>query len=275
MNKNIYLVVIILLLSFLGYFLYTNPLPRLDVSFQESKDRANLPPPAPIVKDIQLDSLIVRETKEDKIKKELKIAKERVESRDDACKKNSQDIFLGSLKGDIVDDLNLVFKRSLNRKEAEQAFLKIQEILNSKIPINLNIFYSLLFSLDICRPRKSMEFLDRVIGSLKDSDDKYQEKLVPVLLSNINNNLLGNNYAPINLSLIFGKLGKLIEMKVIKEPFAGEILNLKAHFLTYEREANRNIKRAEGQEQLRDLTIEHFSELKEISIELKSILSNI
>ena len=64
-------------------------------------------------------------------------------------------------------------------------------------------------------------------------------------------------------------------MKIIQEPYANQILTLKTHFLTYEKEVNRNIKRAERQDQLRDLTIEHFSELKEISVELKSILGNI
>jgi len=120
-----------------------------------------------------------------------------------------------------------------------------------------------------------MAYLDKVIGSLKNFDPEDEHELVEFIIANIRDNLLGDQYSPVNLSLVFGKLGRIVSYKLIKDPFAQEITDLRDHFLKYESEVNRNLKMAQGQEELRELTIEHFAELKEISIELKSILNNI
>lgn len=274
MNKNLWLIGVFILFALLGVFLFTNPTIRPDITFKEVKDGGKVPPKASIVKDIQLDKLVVKDSI---VKKDLKKAKRNVDERKNACEKNSQELFKKNdfFKLEPSEKLNLVFEKTLDRKESNQAFLKVQELLKSDMPINLNIYYSLLMSLEICRPKKSMAFLDKTIEGLKNGGQEYRETLTPLLIKNIKDNLLGDQYSPINLSLVFGKLSRLVNYGLIKEPFSQEILDLRKHFLNYEKEVNRNLKRAEGNEQLRDLTIEHFDELREISVELKSILESI
>ena len=274
MDKNLWFIGVFILFALLGVFLFTNPTIRPDITFKEVKDGGKVPPPAPIVKDIQLDKLVVKDSP---VKKDLKKAKRNVDERKNACEKNSQELFKKNdfFKLGPSEKLNLVFEKTLDRKESNQAFLKVQELLKSDMPINLNIYYSLLMSLEICRPKNSMAFLDKTIENLAKGDQDYQEKLTPLLIKNIKDNLLGDQYSPINLSLVFGKLSRLVNYGLIKEPFSQEILGLRKHFLNYEKEVSRNLKRAEGNEQLRDLTIEHFDELREISVELKSILESI
>ena len=274
MNKNLWFIGLFILFALLGIFLFTNPTIPPDINFKDVKDGGKVPPPAPIVKDIQLDKLIVKDSP---IKSDLKKAKKNVEERKNTCEENSQELFKKKdfLKLGAIEKLNLVFEKTLDRKASNQAFLKVQELLKSDMPINLNIYYSLLMSLEICRPKNSMAFLDKTIEGLKNGDQDHRETLTPLLITNIKDNLLGDQYSPINLGLVFGKLSRLVNYGLIKEPFSQEILGLRKHFLSYEKEVNRNLKRAEGNEQLRDLTVEHFDELREISVELKSILDSI
>jgi len=275
MNKNIWFVVVFILLAILGYFLFTNPTIPPEITFNEVKESTKLPPPAPIVKDIQLDNLIVKEAPQENLKRDLRKSKREVENRKSACEKNSKELFSKAefYRNPMAQQLAIIFEKTLSRKESNKAFLKIQELLNSDITIDLNIYYSLLFSLEICRPKKSMEFLDKTIESLKGVGG--DNELARALMVNIRENLLGDQYSPVNLSLVFGKLGRLVDYNVIKGPSAREIMDLREHFLNYENEVNRNLKRSEGNEQLRDLTIEHFAELREISVELKNILEGI
>ena len=276
MNKNLWLVITIVLFSLLGFFLFTNPMTPPEITFNGLKEGAKLPPKAPIVKGIQLDHLMPKDSSQEKIIGNLKKSKKEVEDRKSACEVNSKELFKKDdfYEEDIIEQLSKVFEKTLDRKASGKAFLEIQKLLKSDIPINLNIYYSLLLSLEICRPQNSMAFLDKIIESLKISGQDNND-LVRSLIANIKNNLLGEQYSPINLSLVFGKLGRLVNYKVIKDPYAQEIIELRKHFLSYEKELNQNLKKAEGSEQLRELTIEHFAELKEIAIELKSILEGI
>ena len=90
MNKKLWLIIIFVLFSLLGFFLFKNPTFPPEITFKEVEEEAKLPPKVPIVKEIQLENLIVKESP---MKNDLKKAKINVEKRKSECEKNSKELF--------------------------------------------------------------------------------------------------------------------------------------------------------------------------------------
>jgi len=272
MNKNIWLAVLAFLLILLGFFLYTNPTPYSEISFLKKDVARKLPPPAPIVKDIPIADVIKGDFSKS-LKKVMRDLKKKVIKRKLECEKNGKELKFS--REQMPQGLNEVFELTLSRRESDILFLKMQDLLNSKQEININAYYAFLININICRSKESIYYLDKAILSLENSSKDFKEMMGPVLIRNIKDNLLGNRYDPRNLALVFGKLTRLIDYKIIKEPYIKELINLRDHFLKYNEEANNNLAVARGNEEVRELTIELYSECQEITVELNGILENI
>jgi len=189
-------------------------------------------------------------------------------ARNRECWKNSQEFFKKSNREIydekyILNSLDYVFKNTLERKSGERLYKMLLDWVGSGMVISPKRAHRFRKNLEICRSKKSLKFIDKVIDKIK-SYNKTREIAIN-LIKKIDTVLIGTQDSFINIKLALHYLARLEKLKLVK----GSLNKSKSQFSIFEKECFRIVAKAKDNKELLEAYKGCRAKLRKFSTKLK------
>jgi hypothetical protein len=206
-------------------------------------------------------------------KKGVKKQIDEANARNRECWKNSQEFFKKSNREiydekNILSNLDYVFKNTLERKSGEMLYNLLLDWVDSGMVISPKRVKIIRKDLEICRPKKSLKFIDKVIDKIKDHNKKREISFD--LIKKINTVLIGSQDSFINMKLALHYLARLEKLKIIK----GSMNKSKSQIFIFEKECFQAVDKAKDNKELLESYKECRANLRIFSTKLKDKLKS-
>ena len=191
-----------------------------------------------------------------------------VNARNRECWKNSQEFFKKSNREiydekNIINNLDYVFKNTLERKNGEKLYNMLLDWVGSGLVISPKRAHVFRKNLEICRSKKSLKFIDKVIDKIK--SNKKQREITFDLIKKINIVLIGTQDSFINMKLALHYLTRLEKLKLIK----GSLNKSKSQLALFDKECFRRVDKAKDNIELLETYKGCRAKLRKFSSKLK------
>ncbi len=166
------------------------------------------------------------------IKKEVSDLRALVNKRKLECETNAQDFFSQDLKilldkNRIIKNIDFVLKNTLDRKYSEQMYVKLREVIDADVTLKPGRIKKIIKSLEICRPKKSLDYIHQVLDATKKYPKDLKKKITYDMARNFNLILLGDQHSFTNMKLVFTYLAQMEELGLIKGKKENQMRDIK------------------------------------------------
>jgi len=154
------------------------------------------------------------------LRKDLKGLIDKLNLRNKECLKNAEEFFNRSKQEiygekNILNNIDFVFKNTLRRVIAGKLYNKIDDLIEAGVIMSPKRVRGIGKNIEICRPKKSLKFIDIVIGKIKDFNSVNKKKVTNDLVKKINDIMIGTLDSFMNVRLAVRYLAKMEKLKLI------------------------------------------------------------
>lgn len=220
----------------------------------------------------------------EELNKEWSEIKQDIDRRKEKCEEAAEKLFSNNNLIDVNDEfykkpnrvlekLHDTFSKTLRRQAAVEGYGVINEMITKDLNFDPKAVFDSLGELDICRPNKSMNYLETVFEAVRKNkySSKVKQEIFYITQSMLESTVRDQYDAP-NLMAMIGFVKMMAENEVLPKEVLPEVQRYYRKLIEQEKTFRREFQENANVEQNRIALKEDFLRKKDIGLELKEYL---